>query len=182
LGFEVVFDPLLPHGVRGMSAGRVIWIAAGQSPTRQQFAAGHEIGELSLRLAISGDVREAICQRFAAALLLPRAAFAADLMETAGSLPLLRRRWPHASALAIARRVTDVHPAACSTWRDGAPSRRWSSAAQLEGACSSEARAVDAAMRCGSSVVSSCRRFTMAWRLGDGHALSVAYIRQPIPV
>ena len=70
------------------------------------------------------EEKERVCNRGAAALLLPKQQFLFSLHGAAWELPELRRRWPWASWGAIATRLVDLVPGvAASTWVNGR--RQW---------------------------------------------------------
>lgn len=78
---------------------------------RDEFTLAHELVELHCPAAwreLPRERKEAMCDRGAAALLLPAAAFRVSIDQHGLDLPQLRRQWRHASWATIARRLVDV--------------------------------------------------------------------------
>lgn len=109
----------------------VVVRASGYAP-RDEFTLAHELLELHLPrelLELPRARKEALVDYGAAALLLPRAAFAADAHASGLDVPALRRRWRGASWAVVARRLVDVGAAGSAAswqgrqvaWRHGRP-------------------------------------------------------------
>ena len=132
LGVDVEEHQLDP-GVHGAAIIRFRSIVLSPSgyTARDEFTLAHELMELhipgSWRRDLPKATKEAACDRGAAALLLPAAAFKQSVAELGANLPPLRRRWAHASWSTIARRMVDVGAATSAaswdcleqTWRYG---------------------------------------------------------------
>jgi hypothetical protein len=88
----------------------VLWVEEGARPERLQGLVAHELGHLVLDRA-SLEQSERGATYVGGALRLPRREMLRDLRETAWSLDALRARHPHASATAIAVRITQLRTA-----------------------------------------------------------------------
>lgn len=96
---------------RGCTEGRAIFVDLRARPERLQGQVAHELGHLALeRAGIEQSERGATY--VGGALRLPRREMLRDLRETAWSITALRERHPHASATAIAVRITQLRTAA----------------------------------------------------------------------
>lgn len=125
--------PILEHSVDGllgsaMRSVRAIMLSPSGYEPRDEFTLAHELAELHIPAAwhatLPERVKERMCDRVAAALLLPPPQFLYALFETNWSLPLLRRRFPIASYEAIARRIVDLKPStSAAMWTAG--KRSW---------------------------------------------------------
>lgn len=106
LGHTVERGPL-PTGLRGLSVpGEQEITIRPDTPEREQLAIGHELTELHLERR-PGDW-EQLCQRGAAALLVPAAAFLRALLRHRLDLPALRSRFPCASMEVLGNRAVDL--------------------------------------------------------------------------
>lgn len=87
------------------------------SPTRREFTTAHELMEANLPLGIPPEVKEAWCDRGAAALMMPEAAFLESGNSCGWDLEALRTWWPHCSWNALVRRIADLVPGtAAAAW------------------------------------------------------------------
>ena len=128
LGLRVVRDHDLD--VRGMTSTEASLVLVREEccEPRVEFACAHEIGHhaVDCRDLSPIDVERA-CDRFAAALLLPREEFAADVQARRFDVPSLARTWRAASREMIARRIGEVMRGAQSAaWVVQSP--RWHTA------------------------------------------------------
>lgn len=91
------------------SERRVIHVDIRARSERQHMGVAHELGHWLLRR--SGADSEDGARYLGGALLLPRAAYSADLTRTAWSIGKLRERHVNASATACAVRITQLRDA-----------------------------------------------------------------------
>ena len=117
LGVELhVHD--LPAAIAGMAIRerRAILLSPTGYAARDEFTLAHELMELHIPQSWIDEMpratKEELCDRGAAALLLPKASFRASIDDLGLDLPRLRRRWRNASWATIARRLVDVGVAA----------------------------------------------------------------------
>ncbi len=90
--------------------GSVLWVEERARPERFQGLIAHELGHVALdRSRLPQSERGATY--VGGALRLPRREMLRDLRETAWSITALRARHPHASATAIAVRITQLRTA-----------------------------------------------------------------------
>jgi len=114
----------LPEGVDGFAARHIRTVVVSPSgySARDEFTVAHELIEIHAPQSwheLPRERKEAMCDRGAAALLLPAAAFRATIDELGLDLPRLRRRWRHASWGTIGRRLVDVGAASTiANWSD----------------------------------------------------------------
>lgn len=112
-------------GFDGMAFDGTVFVACGYEP-RVQMTLAHEVFELVLQ----GELpwREALCQRGAAALLVPATAYAVSWERCRGDLAQLKAEWPIASWEVLATRAAEVFPGVVASrwfkgelqWRRGA--------------------------------------------------------------
>lgn len=173
IGVEVC-EKELPEGVHGFAARRIRTVVISPSgyPARDEFTLAHELMEMHIPDSwreLPRALKEEMCDRGAAALLLPAEAFCASVDRFGIDLPVLRRQWRNASWTTIARRLVDVGAASSAAswdslelaWRYGGPARRDEEAALAE-IYAGRGRARSGGVR--------------AWRLGGaglGRAVSV---------
>lgn len=111
---EAELDP----GVDGAAilAFRSIVLSPSGYAARDEFTLAHELMELHIPSTWRSDLpkamKEAACDRGAAALVLPFAAFISSVNKLGVDLPALRRTWPNASWSTIAKRLVDTDQAA----------------------------------------------------------------------
>lgn len=87
-----------------------IYLRADVSPEQKSQIIGHELGHVAIRrwgLRVDGD-EERWCQRFASALLLPRATVTCGWRATGGDLALLLARWADVPPTAVLLRVPEA--------------------------------------------------------------------------
>jgi len=169
---------MLPPHCRGMSSPRTttILVAPCSYRPRRELTIAHELIELS----IPDDVRkddclcERICQRGAAALLLPQREFISSMFDCGWELPAARRRWKHASWEAIGSRLSDLLPGFSSAaWSDLQPKWRRPEPA----ATGAELAAVREAYKRGRGKCLSAGNLALAWHLvsrrGFRYAVSI---------
>ncbi len=103
--------PVRGLATRNALGGHIVLVASGYA-ARDEFTVAHELMELHIpsewRTQLTEDFKERLCDRGAAALLLPASAFRKSVKLLEGELPALRRQWRHASWDVIARRLVDV--------------------------------------------------------------------------
>lgn len=90
---------------------RAVVLSPSGYDARDEFTLAHELIELHLPdwMRVAPDsLRERLCDRGAAALLLPGSVFAASARTLQRDLSALRRAWPVASWSVLARRLVDV--------------------------------------------------------------------------
>lgn len=172
LGYRVVRGAL-PAGLRGTSIrGEPLIVVRPECyRPREEFAVGHELLELHLPRCLldvlEQEAKERVCNRGAAALLLPRQPFMSSLAAARWDLAELRRRLPWASWAAIATRIVDLVPgAAAATWVNG--TREWwrfTEGVNLGDVAGAEHEAAREAGRHGYSVVRVRGVRARAWRL-----------------
>lgn len=109
------------RAMRPTILGRVIVVPAAQRPEREGFAVLHEIGHYIARQ--HGDSSEHAANALASSLLMPRTAYGRDVRDARWSLFELKRRHPHASYEALARRIVALREAILVV-ADRAPERR----------------------------------------------------------
>jgi len=129
LGLVVAKDFSMPYRGRfvrvsqpgGCGGGQgTIVVGEAERPEREQWAVAHEVGEsvayrVFERLGVSFDealptAREAVANRLASSLLLPRRWFSVDGQELDWDLAALKDRYLTASHELIARRMLDMRP------------------------------------------------------------------------
>lgn len=132
LGHYVVRE-YIARGARGSSKpGEAEITIAPDTVMREQLAIGHELMELHLP-ALDGN-REHLCQRGAAALLVPSRLFLRAMLACELDLRRLRRAFPLASAEVLGNRLVDLCPdSAFAVWD---PERGYRRTSGLD-ACSS---------------------------------------------
>lgn len=122
------------------NARPAILLADEPRPERRQFAVAHEIGEAEAHRVFAAlgvdpreaapGAREAVANRLASCLLLPRSWFAADGAAYEWDLFELKARYATASHELIARRMLEMAPAIIVTlWDQGRPVWRRSNVA-----------------------------------------------------
>lgn len=166
LGFQLV-EEYLGRGVRGLTVAgsNIIRVAPTPYQPRREFTIGHELLELHLPALCVGQVREAACQRGAAALLLPAREFIDDWLRYRGQLPELRQHRPYASWEALASRSADLLPGvAAAAWVDDVMKWRRCYEGPLE-LTEAELEAVQRCRHQGRATVSACGVVALAWRL-----------------
>jgi Zn-dependent peptidase ImmA (M78 family) len=112
----------------GGESQATIYVAEDPRPERRQWAVAHEVGEceayrvfaeLGVQLVDAPPAaREAVANRLAGSLLLPRDWFAADGYELEWDLFALKRRYATASHEMIARRMLEMAPGVIITLAD----------------------------------------------------------------
>lgn len=172
LGYELRRGLLEGATVKG---SKVLEAKANYAP-REAFTWAHELGHKYTPEGLRAEVVEAWCDRFAAALMLPPAAFLASCGEHVFDLSSLRQRWPWASWHALAWRVVDLCPGtAAARWDDGALlERRESGLGALRQVEQSAARD---ALRHGRGKVFGAAVLSLAWFIPSGRrrwAVSIA--------
>lgn len=110
-GLDVVHLP----GGTAHRVGNVLAVPATGRRPWDHYQVAHEIGHWALERAGEPD-SEAGADYLACALLLPRAAFEADLRATHWNPAELRQRYPSAAASAIVRRIAMLRPALGAVW------------------------------------------------------------------
>ena len=167
--------PVRGLATRNAAGSHIVLVASGYL-ARDEFTIAHELMELHIprdwRTYLPNDLKEGMCDRGAAALLLPTAPFRASVDELAGELPALRRHWRNASWDVIARRLVDVGLAStAAAWDSLELSWRYGGAGH-----SSEEEALGHVYSGrGAAQVGGVR----AWRLGGaglGRAVSVGTV------
>lgn len=104
--------------------GAVLWVEEGARPERLQGLVAHELGHVALdRSGLPQSERGATY--VGGCLRLPRREMLRDLRETAWSLAALRERHPHASATAIAVRITQLRTACVALFDPHGRVRPW---------------------------------------------------------
>ncbi len=104
--------------------GTVIWVEERARPERLQGLVAHELGHVALdRARLEQSERGATY--VGGALRLPRREMLRDLRETAWSIAALRQRHPHASATAIAVRITQLRTACLALFDPHGRVRPW---------------------------------------------------------
>jgi Zn-dependent peptidase ImmA (M78 family) len=101
--------------VRGLCirAQRRLLVAPSGYAPRDEFTLAHEMMELYLPrewLELPEHTKELLCDRGAAALLLPRKAFLESLERHGWNVEDQRRLWPHVSATVIEARINECLP------------------------------------------------------------------------
>lgn len=152
---------------------RLIVISPSGYAARDEFTLAHELMELhipsSWRRDLPKEVKEAACDRGAAALLLPAQAFTASVNKVGVDLPALRRAWPNASWSTLAKRLVDIEEAATvASWEALEPAWRYGAEAHPD----EEHALAEVYAGRGRAKVRGVR----AWRLsgaGMGRAVSV---------
>lgn len=120
LGYRVLVEDLGPR-VKGHSedGSKIIRLAPQPYLPAMLFVLAHEFMELSVSRHYQGKLRERICQRGAAAFLLPSIAFKHTLWKSGWDLRELLNWWPWASWEALGFRVADLYPwASFTVWSD----------------------------------------------------------------
>ncbi len=84
-------------------------------PARQHMRIAHELGHFALERHGLDDTEDG-ARYVGGALLLPRRAMHRDLVETAWSITKLQKRHEHASATAIAIRITQLRDAVATVF------------------------------------------------------------------
>lgn len=178
-------------GARGEARldGDVLSYDATARPVRQHGQIAHETAHYVLRLYgesheafDDGADPEAAARYTAGALLLPRARFDRDLLETAWDLRELQRRHPNASAEMIARRLTQLREAVATVLDNGRVRDRIRSPWMPEPSkrmTSLERELADAALETGE--MQSAGNLLAAYPFFDGHwrrVIVVAEARQ----
>jgi len=182
LGYTVFRDPQIAGGARGYSAESVIYLRPERYRPREEFACGHEIGELTIDDSVPNDTREIMCQRIASALLLPARAYLRSAALCGYELPALRRKWPHASYQVLGVRLAELLPGVvAAAWVDCEPHRgRSLGSAAVADLTDLERQAVQRAyMKTGRGIAASRDMVAVAWRLtGPGkRAISITIPR-----
>lgn len=119
----------MKRGLRGLaglalrSSYSVVFSPSGYEP-RDEFTIAHELAELHIPRAWREDLpiedKERLCNRVAAAMLLPPAEFLEAVSQQRWSLRALRNTFPRASCEAIVTRIVDLSPASqAAAWIDG---------------------------------------------------------------
>lgn len=122
LGHPVDFVDALPGNARGGRDPETCEILIVRSPYHRRVALtiAHELIEHYVPSRLEEQWHEPFCQRGAAALLMPREAFAASAIACDLRLPALKAYWPGCSLEAILTRVADLFPnCTASSWCDG---------------------------------------------------------------
>jgi len=123
IGVRIV-EKRLPGASLGVAIAslRTIVLSSSGYGARDEFTIAHELMELHIPGSwhdLPPEMKESACDRGAAALLLPAAAFRSTVAELGLDLPRLRRRWRHASWGTIGRRLVDVGAASTiANWSD----------------------------------------------------------------
>lgn len=106
-------------------SGGVLHYPSNVPEDAQAFFVAHEVGHDLIEYAgvrLEGPELERACSRIAAALLLPRRAYARDVAALGWDVRALRKLWPLASPWIHARRIAEIdRSAVASRWR---PRRR----------------------------------------------------------
>lgn len=155
-------------GVRGRSVEglKTIWIAPQPYLPRRTLTICHELLELALPRHWDGDLRERMCQRGAAALILPSRAYEQAFKRAKGDLALLRRWHRWASWETLGRRAADIMEGVrFRAWADGRPRNE----DELEAA---EVAAVEDALAHGMGVSVQRGVVAQAWALTERGAES----------
>ena len=118
VGFEVCSG-------RGRREGTTLFVPFGRYPEIMvHWLCAHELAHGILALEPAVENTEENASYLAAALLLPRRSFCADLQRTGWSLSRLHAIYWTAPPLAIARRIAECRDAIASVWTSGARLRR----------------------------------------------------------
>jgi hypothetical protein len=109
-----------------------VWVESRARPERLQGLVAHELGHVALdRAGLEQSERGATY--VGGALRLPRREMLRDLRETAWSLEALRARHPHASATAIAVRITQLRTACLALFDPNGRTPPWRVAGETIG-------------------------------------------------
>jgi len=119
LGFRLEHTQKLPGSARAscikgepgtFELCGIIWLVAGQDRRDDEASIAHELGHTYGAEDHDGGWPqiEAACERFAEALLMPRAEFIASAESCRWSVDALSRKWRHAPRAAIEQRIRDV--------------------------------------------------------------------------
>lgn len=118
VGFEVCAG-------RGRREGTTLFVPFGRcAETMLHWVCAHELAHGVLALEPAVENTEENASYLAAALLLPRRSFCADLHRTGWSLAQLHAIYSTAPPLAIARRIAECRDAIASVWTSGGRVRR----------------------------------------------------------
>ena len=181
LGHRVIERPNCKARVRGFSVRRPheIYLIPSAYEPRNQFTIAHEIMELMLPLglveSIPAALKEELCDRGAAALMLPPGRFAETMHKTGVHLPALRRLWRFASYKALAARMVDLVPGTtAASWDSGA--MQWGRGPEL-GAEAITAAVTEAltSRGLGEAVIGGVR--ARAWRMASRRPFAIAISR-----
>ena len=148
----------------------------------REFSIAHELMEIYLPRKLR---TEDMCNRGAAALLLPWIPYLRDLARHELELPIMRARWPLASYPTLARRLVDLHPRAAATiWRRGHPHKRYCKAfpAELTEAEALAARQLAQSPAQRRTMVEASDTLCLSWKLPKSEGLGRAAISLAVPV
>lgn len=190
MGYQVEVLDFLPRGVGGLVVPDhpdfepvpTLRVAACDYLPHQEFGAGHELMEKNVPLGLAPDLKEAWCDRGAAALMMPARSFLESGTACDWELDVLQAWWPVCSPFALLRRITDlVAGARVSAWTRTRMRARIASQAgalpdhspQLE-----EFVAAEALHGSGRSELVLGGVRVRAWKNGAGRALALA-LRNP---
>lgn len=120
-GFEI---RAAPDVVRAERREDVILLDPRMRPERQHMQVCHELGHFTLERHGLPDT-EASARYVGGALLMPRRELDRDLTRTAWSIPRLRELHVHASATALAVRITQLRDAVATVLDMGGRRRPW---------------------------------------------------------
>jgi hypothetical protein len=112
LNFGWDVNPRIPtwyHGCCSQQRPLAI-VRPGKTDQATQFNLCHELGHYHLEAQLKGEMLERACQRFAAALLMPAAAFMAKVRELGRDPYALQGYFQHCSLEALASRISDLFP------------------------------------------------------------------------
>lgn len=110
---QAVEDLHINARVRGLcvrAQHRILLNPSGYGP-RDEFTIGHELMELYIPrewLSLPEATKERLCDRGAAALILPRAEFLASVERHGRNVHALHREWPRASGQVIKARLLEL--------------------------------------------------------------------------
>jgi hypothetical protein len=188
LGFRIQLARDLPRGadalLRRANDHRPwpeIHVSTLVHPTRRAFSVGHELMEAHLPAEngpapIPHELKERWCDRGAAAMMMPAAAFRQSGQACGWDLAVLREWWPFCSWNALVARTADLEPGlAVAAWhQQQLRFRRSNLAVELpEHADALEQFAACEAVYGGKSEVAEGGLVVRAWRSGPGRAVTV---------
>jgi hypothetical protein len=170
LGIRLV-ERWMGAGVLGCTLRSIETIVLSPSgyAARDEFTLAHEVLEYFAPAewnTLPRETKEAICDRGAAALLLPALPFKIAVREHGIDLAALRRRWRLASWATIAHRLVDLGAASTASGWDS-ESLAWRYGGEEH---PSEGAALRQARRRGRGWVAGAR----AWRLSRGRATVIS--------
>jgi hypothetical protein len=176
LGVDIEEDRLNSRvrAISFRSESLILLRPSGYRP-RDEFSIAHELLELygPWSPEVPAATKELLCDRGAAALLLPSDEFLKSARAERFDLAVLRRRWPLASWGALSCRISDLVPGAVSsTWVNGRR-RGARSAHEDPGVAALEREAHHAALARGHQSVRRGSLRAAAWRLTTRNGRSV---------